>query len=174
MVSLSGYRTSFLTLTLSRAYKSLMAITSTVALRFGSRWDSWSHYCFFHALTCFRMGPPVWREEGTWLLLTTLPLLWSDCCHYDSVGRSVKLLLGFASTVSQLESPRDPIPRILFSPRHVRVARWRLFFHGVGVCLIRRRYLCYAAVSAQIYPRSLGVQVTVQSVHTLSLHYNNI
>lgn len=153
VASLSGHRTPFLTLTSSPAYKLLMVLASTVSLRFGSRWDPRSHCCSVHAL-----GPSVWREEGTWLLLVTLRycgVTAATLTHSQSVCWSVKFLLGFVSTVSQLESPWDPRPRILFSPRYTSVAKWCLCSHDGEACLLRRRYVCCAAVSAQIYPRPL-------------------
>jgi hypothetical protein len=40
-----------------------------------------------------------------------------------------------------------------------------------GSVFLCRSYVCCTAVSARVYPRCHGVQVTTDSVHPLSLHY---
>jgi hypothetical protein len=40
-----------------------------------------------------------------------------------------------------------------------------------GSVFLCRRYVCCTVVSARVYPRCHGIQVTVNSVHPLSLHY---
>jgi hypothetical protein len=39
-----------------------------------------------------------------------------------------------------------------------------------GSVLLCRRYVCWTVVSARVYPRCHGVQVTMDSVHPSSLH----
>jgi hypothetical protein len=60
-----------------------------------------------------------------------------------TVSRLVKLPLAFASIYSWLQSPRDPWPRFLFSPRHVRVSKWGLLFdkERVGLSISALRVL---------------------------------
>jgi hypothetical protein len=64
---------------------------------------------------------------------------------------------------SCLQSPRDTWTRFLFYPRHGASSSTREL--SVFLC---RRYVCCTAVSARVYPRCHGVQVTVGSVLTLS------
>jgi hypothetical protein len=45
--------------------KLLLALASIVALGFGPRRDSWPYFCPFRTFTCFEMGPPLRREEGS-------------------------------------------------------------------------------------------------------------
>jgi hypothetical protein len=40
-----------------------------------------------------------------------------------------------------------------------------------GSVFLCRRYVCCTAVSARVYPRCHGVQITMDSAHSLSLHY---
>jgi hypothetical protein len=88
-----------------------------------------------------------------------------------SVGRSVKFLLDFASTVIpgfRLLEIRD---QDFYSASDMYVFR-----NGAssstkeGSVFLCRRYVCCTVVSAWVHPRCHGVQVTIESVHHLSLH----
>jgi hypothetical protein len=119
--------------------------------------------------------PPVvawWRipTMSPASVLTFLPA--DDCPTTNSFGRSVELLLAFASTV---------IPSFSLLEIHDKD-----FYSLLDMCVFRngassstkersvflcRHCVCCTVVSARIYLRCHGVQITVDSVHPLSLHY---
>jgi hypothetical protein len=45
-------------------------------------------------------------------------------------------------------------------------------YDGGGVCLLCTRSACWTVVSARLYPRCHGAQITMDSVHPSSLHYS--
>lgn len=89
-------------------------------------------------------------------------------------SRSVKLLLAFASTV---------IPSFIVLGIHSQdfysLLDMYLFQNAasysakVGPMFLCRRYICYPAVPARVYPCCHGDQVSMDSVHHLSPHYTN-
>jgi hypothetical protein len=89
-----------------------------------------------------------------------------------SVGPSVKLLLVFASTVIPGFSLHEIHNQDLYSLLDMYVFR-----NGTssstkeGSVFLCRRYVCCTVVSARVYPRCHEAQVTMDSVHPLSLHY---
>jgi hypothetical protein len=91
--------------------------------------------------------------------------------HLNLFGRSGDRTAAGLSQHSHswLQSSQDPWPRFLFFPRHARVSKWGFHFDegGVGLC---RRHVCDTVVSARVYLRCHGVQVTMDCVHPLSLH----
>jgi hypothetical protein len=88
-----------------------------------------------------------------------------------SDGRSVKLLLTFASTVIPGFNPLEIHDQYFYSLLDMYV-----FLNGAtsstreGSVFLRRRYFCCSLVSARVYPRCHGVQVTMHSAHPLSPH----
>jgi hypothetical protein len=111
------------------------------------------------------MGRTLQREEGSdycW----SLPLYW-QCSK--AMGRWVKLLLALASTVTSDFSLLEIHDQDFYSLLDMYVFR-----NGAssstkeGSVFLRRRYVCCAIVSARVYPRCHGVQVTTDSVHPLS------
>jgi hypothetical protein len=86
--------------------------------------------------------------------------------------RSVKLLQAFVSTVipgfSLIEIQDQDFCSLLdmYGFRSGALFRW-----GEGSIFLRRRYVCCTVVWARVYPRCHGIQVTLDSVHPLSLHY---
>jgi hypothetical protein len=92
-----------------------------------------------------------------------------ECPTTNSFGGSVKLVLAFASIVipsfSLLEIRDQDIDSLL----DVYVFRNGASFPTEVSGFLSRRYGCCTAVSARVYPRCHGVQVTMGSVHPLSL-----
>jgi hypothetical protein len=88
------------------------------------------------------------------------------------VGRSVKLLVAFASTVVPVFS----LLEIHDQDFHSLLDRY-VFRNGTSSStdevsvFLWRRYVCCTVVSARVHPRCHGIQVTVDSVHPLTLHY---
>jgi hypothetical protein len=103
-------------------------------------------------------------------LKTVMLCTWLPACLQ---GRSGKLLLVFASTVipglSALEIHDQGFCSLL--------DMMRLFIIGAssstreGLVFLCRRYVCCTVVSARVYPRCHSVQVSMDCVHPLSLHY---
>jgi hypothetical protein len=61
--------------------KLLLALANALNFCFGSRWDPWPCFCS-KTCTCFEMGPPLRREEGSnyyW----SLPLYWSELSEHS-------------------------------------------------------------------------------------------
>jgi hypothetical protein len=89
-----------------------------------------------------------------------------------STDQSAKFVLAFVSTVipsTSLLEIRDQDFYSLLDTYDLR--------NGVssstrgGSVFLRRRYVCCTVISARVYPRCHGVQVTMDSVHPLSLRY---
>jgi hypothetical protein len=101
-------------------------------------------------------------DERTGLLEAT--------CHVG-IG-SVKLPLGFASTVILGFSLLEIYDQDIYSLLDVYV-----FWNGAsfstkeGSVFPHKLYVCYTVVSARVYPPCHGVQVVMDTVHPLSLHY---
>jgi hypothetical protein len=98
--------------------------------------------------------------------LTIIDPHWLD----RSAGWSVKLLLAYTSTVIPGFRLLENHDQDSYSPLDMYV-----FWNGIfistkeGSVFRRRRYVCCTVVSARVYSRSHGVQVTMESVHSLSL-----
>jgi hypothetical protein len=112
---------------------------------------------------------PMPSLGGVWLATDS----WRQPTQF---GQSVRLLMVLANTVipdfSLLEINDQDFCSLLdmcleMGP-HLR--------RGEGSVFQCRRYVCCAVVSAQVlvYPRCYSVQVIMDSVHPLSLHYTNI
>jgi hypothetical protein len=81
-----------------------------------------------------------------------------EYCHMIVTRWSAKLLLALVTTVILgFESHQNPLPWLLFCPRHLRVLE------------VEEHYVCCTIISAQVYLRCHGFQVTVDSVHHLSV-----
>jgi hypothetical protein len=92
---------------------------------------------------------------------------------WSRIGWSVKLLLGFDSTVISGFNLVEIHDQDFYSGLDMYVFR-----NGAssstkeGSVFLCRRYVCCTVVSARVYPRRHGVQVTVDCVHPLSLPYS--
>jgi hypothetical protein len=87
-------------------------------------------------------------------------------------GSSIKLLLVFANVVI----PGFGLPEIRDKDFY-SVQDMYVFRNGApsstkeGSVFLCRHYVCCTVVSARVYPRCHGVQVTMDSAHPLSPHY---
>jgi hypothetical protein len=90
----------------------------------------------------------------------------------SSLGRLVEFLLAFASTVIPGFSLLEGHDQDFYSLLDMYVFRngASSSTKEVSVCLCRRYVYC-AVVSARVYPRCHGLQITTDSVHPLSLHW---
>jgi hypothetical protein len=104
-VSNSGYllpcSSPLWTVTLNWNIELLRALASTVVLGFGPCQDPWPYFFSFQTFTCFEMGPPVCREEGSDYYWSLPPLLGIDSAgaHSHSLIHS---LLPNCSSESEL------------------------------------------------------------------------
>jgi hypothetical protein len=88
-----------------------------------------------------------------------------------SDGRSVKLLLVFASAVIPGFSLFEVHDQDFYSLLDMHVLEMGLpLRRGEGLIFLCRRYVGCTVLSARVYPRCHGVQVTTDSVRPLSLH----
>jgi hypothetical protein len=86
-----------------RMSKLLLALSSTIPLGLGPRRDTWPNFCSFQIFTCFKMGHPLEREEGSDYCWSLPPLLGGDSAgsHSHSLTHSVS-----HSTHSPLTLPK--------------------------------------------------------------------
>jgi hypothetical protein len=88
------------------------------------------------------------------------------------VGQSVKLLQAFASTVIPSFTLLQIHDQDFYSLLHMNLFRNEAFSSTKeGSVILCRHYVYCTIVSAHVYPRCRGVQVNMNSVHPLSLHY---
>jgi hypothetical protein len=103
--------------------------------------------------------------------LTHSPTNYSSLHSTQLIGRSVKLLLAFASAVISGFSLLEIHDQDFCSLLDMHVFRNGTFSSTKeGSVFLCRRCVCCTVVSARVYPHCHGVQVTMDSVHPLSLH----
>jgi hypothetical protein len=91
---------------------------------------------------------------------------------FSGIGQSVKLLLAVVSTVILDFSLLEILDQYFYS-----LLDMYMFRNGAststkeGSVFLCRYYVCCTVVSAQVYLCCHGIQVTMDSVHPLSLHY---
>jgi hypothetical protein len=102
-------------------------------------------------------------------------ILLSDGSNSLQIGRSGLLLLAFASTVT-----RGFIVLEIRDQDFYSLLDMSVFRNGAspstreGRIFVCRRYVCCTDVSARVYPRCHGVQLTMDTVQPLSLHYAEV
>jgi hypothetical protein len=114
------------------------------------------------------LGPPLrWWEGSVFLFRRNV------CCTVVtglSASRPVKFLLAFTSTVNPGFSLLEIHGQDISSPLDMCVFRNGAFSWTIeGSTFLCMRYVCCTVVSARVYPRCHGVQVTVDCI-PLSLH----
>jgi hypothetical protein len=95
-----------------------------------------------------------------------------DCLTTNSFGWSVKLLIAFASTVIPGFSLFEIHDQDFYSLLDIYLFRNETSSSTKeGSVFLCRHYICCTIVSAWVYTCCHGVQVTMDYVHPLLLHY---
>jgi hypothetical protein len=125
------------------------------------------HVGILHSQAIIKIPVPCWYILFKVLCVTLVYVY----VQYMQDGRLFKLLMAFASTVipgfSLLEIHDQDFYSLLYMYMFRNWASSSTKEVSVFLC---KRYVCCIVVSAQVYPRCHGVQVTMNSVHPLSLH----
>jgi hypothetical protein len=145
---------------LASVFTSLLAddclTTNTVLLCIDLQWCGLPSLPLLHCGDCLTTA-----SDSDWSVCPRLPLDWLAL-----LGRSVKLLLDFASKVipgfSLVEIHDQDFYSILDIYVFQNLASSSSSEQSVFLC---RRYVCCTIVLARVYPHCHGIQITMDSVH---------
>jgi hypothetical protein len=134
-------------------------------------------FILFKTCTCFEMNPPLWRRRYRFFLGGGL-CLWHRSFSTSTVGRSVGRSVDRLNCCclrqhsrSWLQSPQHPWQWFYVLPDIYVFRKGSSSSAKEGSVFPCRRYVCCTVVLAFVYTCCHDVQVTMNSVHSLSLHY---
>jgi hypothetical protein len=147
----------------------------------GTRWPSYTpkHWIPFSS-------PPTTRRTTVDVFdpASTRETVWTLVSVGRSVGRLVRRSVGWSFGLYVKLLLTSPAQSLMASVPSRSMTKISLLFltgkcfqmghllrRGEGSVFQCRRYVCYTLVSARVYPRCHGVQVSMDSVHPLSLHH---